>query len=152
MNPEERQKLVDVALAHAAAEAAGDIETTIGTLDDDPIYELQPMGRVMRGTDKARRYYEYFFPNFKPMAERSELRSQWVTDDGVGQEYTIWVRVPGGELERHDVIGILTFGKNGKLSGERVYASDRILSLMFGPLLDEAEPLTPSESPSHVGL
>jgi hypothetical protein len=29
---------------------------------------------------------------------------------------------------------------DGKLSGERLYASDALLEFMFGPVLDEAEP------------
>ena len=137
----ELQALVDVARAHAQAEQAADIETTLATLDDDPMYELQPMGRIMRGSDRARRYYEHFFLNFMPLAAGSELRNEWVTDEGVGQEYTIWLRLPDGSRERHDVIGILLFGGNGKLAGERVYASDRLLQLMFGPLLEEVEPV-----------
>jgi len=136
----ELQALVDVARAHAQAEQAADIEATLGTLDDDPVYELQPMGRVLRGAVRARRYYEHFFANFMPLAAGFELRNEWVTDEGLGQEYTIWLRLPDGGRERHDVIGILLFG-GGKLAGERVYASDRLLQLMFGPLLEEVEPI-----------
>ena len=99
------------------------------------------MGRVLRGSDRARRYYEYFFLNFMPLAAGFELRNEWVTDEGVGQEYTIWLRLPDGSRERHDVIGILLFGGHGKLAGERVYASDRLLQLMFGPMLEEVEPI-----------
>jgi hypothetical protein len=42
---------------------------------------------------------------------------------------------------RHDIIGILTFGANGKLSGERIYASDELLAIMFGPLLGKTTPI-----------
>lgn len=141
MTSAELQSLVDVARAHAQAEQAADIEATLETLGDAPVYELQPMGRVMRGSDRARRYYEHFFVNFMPLAAGFVLRNEWVTDEGLGQEYTIWLRLPDGSRERHDVIGILLFGANGKLAGERVYASDRLLQLMFGPLLDEVEPI-----------
>ena len=135
------QALVDVARTHAFAEAAAYLETTLATLDDDPVYELQPIGRVLRGADRARRYYDYFFAHFMPLTAGFELRNEWVTDEGVGQEYTIWLRLPDGSRERHDVIGILLFGRQGKLAGERLYASDRLLGLMFGPLLQELEPL-----------
>ena len=69
-----------------------------------------------------------------------ELRGEWVTPEGVGQEYRIAVRTPEGGVEQHHVIGILTFGENA-LSGERVYASERLLRLMFGPVYDRTEPL-----------
>ena len=42
---------------------------------------------------------------------------------------------------RHHIIGILLFGEDGKLAGERIYASDELLRFFFGPLLDQAVPV-----------
>jgi hypothetical protein len=112
----------------------------MATLEDDCVYELQPVGRRLLGRDRARRYYEWFFPNFRPRVVDYALRAEWANENGVAQEYTIWVRGDAGEIERHEVIGILTFGTTA-LSGERVYGDERILRLMFGPLFDEAEPI-----------
>jgi hypothetical protein len=127
--------LVAIARAHAAAETRADLAATLATLEDEPVYELQPVGRVLVGMDRARRYYEQFFRDFLPVVTRYELRGEWANAEGLLQEYTIWT----GE-ERHDVIGILTFGAT-RLSGERLYAGERILRLMFGPLFDETQPL-----------
>jgi hypothetical protein len=139
MTGDDRAPLVEVAHAHAAAEAAGDLEATMATLDDDPVYELQPMGRVLRGRDAARQYYEHFFAECQPRITGYELRSEWVNDEGVLQEYVI--DIPGlGADPRYAIIGILTFGSAGKLSGERIYASDELLHFMFGPLLASAGP------------
>ena len=166
-----REEWVALALAHARSETGNDIEATLATLDPDPVYELQPVGRVMRGMPAARRYYEHFFAVFRPLVRAFELRSEWVTDAGVGQEYVITLATPdagfyrdersnrvatsgsnavasaqraagerSGSFERHHVIGILTFGKEA-LSGERVYASERLLRIMFGPAYDLTEPL-----------
>ncbi|HVM68025.1 MAG TPA: hypothetical protein VMU14_24320 [Acidimicrobiales bacterium] len=130
--------LVAVAHAHAQAEADGDLATTLATLEDDPVYELQPIGRVLRGIDLAKRYYEHFFTTFQPLIADYAMRAEWLNDDGLLQEYTIWTTTgDGGAVERHDLIGILTFGTT-KLSGERLYASERLLRLMVGPVLDEA--------------
>jgi len=136
----EREALVAVAHAHAAAEEAGDLDATMATLDDDPVYELQPMGVVIRGRDQAQRYYEHFFAVVMPMMIGYRLRSEWVTDEGVGQEYELMIGGADGP-RRHAIIGILTFGRDGRLSGERLYASDELLQLFFGPLLDHAVPL-----------
>jgi ketosteroid isomerase-like protein len=135
-----RQQLIDIAHAHAAAERRGDRAATLATLEDDVLYELQPVRRVLRGIDAARRYYDYFFAEFRPLAIGSHLRGEWVTDEGVGQEYTITVRQPGGPVEQHAVVAILTFGTTA-LSGERLYASERLLRLMFGPVYESAAPL-----------
>jgi SnoaL-like domain len=138
---EDLDAMVAVALAHAAAEAAGDLDETMATLDDDPVYELLPRGVVLRGRDAARRYYEHFFANVMPHVAGFDLRSEWVTDEGVLQEYTLYVDGLGAPGTGHSIIGILTFGTNGKLSGERLYASDALLEFMFGPVLDDAVPL-----------
>ena len=66
--------------------------------------------------------------------------SEWVNAEGLGQEYVIALRTPDLGVERHHVIGILTFGAEA-LSGERVYAGERLLRLMFGPAFDLSEPL-----------
>ncbi len=135
-----REELMAIALAHAESESGNDIEATLSTLEPAPVYELQPVGRVLRGMPAARRYYEHFFASFRPLVRGFELRSEWVSDAGVGQEYVIRLRTPERGDEQHHVIGILTFGREA-LSGERVYASERLLRLMFGPAYELSEPL-----------
>ncbi len=135
-----REEMIELAHAHAAAEGSGDLETTLATLEADPVYELQPEGRVLRGIDAVRRYYEHFFTNFQPLVEGYDLRSEWITEEGVGQEYIIHVRLPDGRREDHAIIGILLFGKT-RLAGERLWAGERLLRLMMGPVYDSATPM-----------
>jgi len=138
-NQPDDQRLA-VAHAHSAAEGSGDLATTLATLNEDPVYEFQPVGRMFRGKDTARRYYEHFFANFSPLTESFEIRGEWTTPEGLGQEYTMWLRLPDGTRERHEIIGVLLFGTTG-LAVERVYASERLLRLMLGPIYDETTPL-----------
>jgi len=139
--PSTTEELLAIATAHATAEALDDPAPVLATLHDDCVYELQPMGVVLEGIDLARRYYDHFFGSFRPLVAGYAMRGEWHDDRGLGQEYTIWTRTrPDGSLERHEVIGILTFGAE-RLSGERVYGSDRLLQLMFGPVLDAARPI-----------
>jgi hypothetical protein len=135
-----REAMIAVAHAHAAAEADLDIEKTMATLDDDPVYELQPIGLFLRGRDTARQYYEHFFSECQPRFKGYRLRSEWVTDEGVGQEYVLQIDDGHGGTMQEPIIGILLFGKDHKLSGERIYASDRLIEMMFGPLMSRAEP------------
>jgi len=139
--PATTEELLAVAVAHATAEALDDPEPVLATLHDDCVYELQPIGLLLEGIELARRYYDHFFTAFRPVVAGYEMRGEWHDDHGLGQEYTIWTRTgPDGSLERHEVIGILTFGTE-RLSGERVYGSDRLMRLMFGPVLDAARPI-----------
>ena len=134
-----REELIAIAHRHAAAEATGDLAGTLSTLDADPVYEFEPAGLLLRGLPAVKVYYEHFFATFQPQIAGYELRGEWLNDEGLGQEYAITLRT-GGAIETHHVIGILTFGSDA-LSGERVYASERLLRLMFGPAYDLCEPL-----------
>jgi hypothetical protein len=126
--------LVEVARAHAHAEAMGDLDGTLATLDPEPVYELLPMGVTLGGHEFVRTYYERFFTECMPRFVGYELRNEWVMDDGLGQEYRVEMTTPDG-AQVHDILGILTFGDHGLLSGERLYASDEMLRFLFGPLL-----------------
>jgi hypothetical protein len=130
-----------VAHAHAAAEGSGDLAGTLGTLVDNPRFELLPIGVVLEGRDLIRDYYEHFFANFQQRVAGFTLRSEWITDEGLGQEYQIQVNTPEG-LGRFDVIGILLFGDDDHLAGERIYASNDLFRLMVGPVLDRGIPVT----------
>lgn len=134
----DRETLVAVAKRQARAEAEGDLATTLATLEDAPVYELATLGISFRGEQAARTYYEHFFGTFQPWIAGYELVNQWVTDEGVGEEYWLDVAPPGRARERHRIIGILVFGK-AKLAGERLYASERLLRLMLGPAYTLAE-------------
>ena len=135
-----REELVAIAHRHAAAEAEGDLAATLATLEPDPVYEFEPAGLLLRGLPAVKVYYEHFFETFQPLIAGYELRGEWLNDEGLGQEYWIDLHVPGGGTQRNAVIGILLFGKQG-LTGERIYASDRMLRTMFGPAFALAEPM-----------
>jgi hypothetical protein len=141
METSEREMNVAVARAHAEAEGAGDMEGTMNTLGADPVYELLPMGRLLKGRDNARAYYEHFFANFARRIAGYTMRSEWVTDEGLGQEYQVFIDEPGGR-RRFDIVGILLFGEDGRLAGERIYASDELFGMMVGPVLERTIPVT----------
>jgi hypothetical protein len=134
----DREALIAVAKRHAQAEAEGDLATTLATLEDAPVYELATVGLCFRGKDAARTYYEHFFGTFQPWIAGFELVNQWVTDEGVGEEYWLDVAAPGQPRERHRIVGILVFGET-KLAGERLYASEKLLRIMLGPAYAIAE-------------
>ena len=135
-----RAEMIDIAHAHSAAEADGNLEATLATLDDDPVYELQPVGLTFSGGAAVRTYYEYFFKSFMPRTLGSSRRGEWVGDDAVTEEYEIELTMPDGKVEHHSIIGILVFGQKG-LAGERVWASERLLRVLFGPAYDIATPI-----------
>lgn len=129
-----------IAERHSRAEAEDDLETTLATLDPEPVYELQPVGRRLVGREKTERYYRWFFENFKPRVVDYTMRIGATNEKGVIHEFDIRVRNDDGTIEQHALAGILLFGDE-KLSGERVWGGERILRMIFGPLYDETEPI-----------
>lgn len=125
---------------HAELEGSkGDLEPLLATLAPDPVYEFHPIRRCLRGDDRVRRFYTYFFDQFLQLRDSYSLVAEWVSESSVAQEYEISLRVDGA-VERFRVLGVL-YARGDKLGGERVYASDRFIRLLTGPLFDELEPI-----------
>lgn len=134
------EQLTDVAYRHSAAEAAGDLEGTMATLEGEPVYELYPCALQLRGMDRTRRYYEHFFAAVARRTLGYELRTEWVGPAGLAQEYDIDMRLDSGDTGTFRVMSILKFGDRA-LSGERLYADETFFRILFGPLWEELEPL-----------
>ncbi len=131
-------RLLDLARRHAAAEAAGDLEATLATLEPEPVYTFFPAQVGFAGMAPTRRYYEHFFAHVMPRIQGYTLLGEWENDRGLAQEYTVVVRQDDGRAREHRILGILTFGAHA-LSGERLYASDELFRFLIGPLWNELE-------------
>ena len=141
MDAERIERVVAIGTEHAFVETERDLERTMATLEDDPVYEFQPVGGVLRGRTQVRRYYEHLMNEFLPRVESAELVAEWPSEHSLAQEYEAVVRVDGS-LETHRLLGILLIGAE-RLQGERIWGSERALRLMLGPLFDELELLAP---------
>lgn len=132
-------QVLAIGMNHAEVETAGELDDTMATLVAEPVYEFFPVGLRMRGADRVRRYYQHLMDHFLPNVEDAALVDQWCNEHSLNQEYDIEVRVDD-QLERHRVVGVLLV-VGDRLSGERIYGSERVLRLMLGDLYDELEPL-----------
>ena len=132
-------QLIAAAHEHAKTEGEGDLEGVMATMEDEPVYEYYPIGLRFRGMANTRRYYEHFVADFRPRILDHVLHSESVGPDGVVQEYTINLTLPGeSEPSSHRIMAILTFGEYG-ITGERMYADEALFRAMLGPLWDEME-------------
>ena len=109
----------------------------MATLNDNPLYEYPTLGKRFSGRNNAKRFYEYFFKNFSPNVVEVRLIREWANDTSVAQEYDITLSFSGVK-ETHRVLGVL-FVEGDKLGGETVYASEKAIRRMLGPIFDELE-------------
>ena len=134
--------LIVAAYNHAVAEAAGDIDAIMATMEGEPVYDFYPIARRFSGWERTRRYYDHFVAHVMQRITGYELHHEWVGEGGVIQEYSVMVapETGGGDPVCHRVLGILTFGED-RLSGERLYADEAFFRMLLGPIWDELEPI-----------
>mgnify|MGYP001066403006 CR=1 FL=1 len=135
----ELAELREVARIHSVAELGGNLAGTLATLEDDPIYELFPVGLKLTGMDRVRRYYAYFMENALPHFVDATVHYESTDRPGHQKESTVWWRDRDGTVRVTQLMTILVYGEN-KLRGERLYADEPFLRFLFGPLWDEMEP------------
>lgn len=142
---ERLRRVAEIGHRHATAEGSGTLEELMATLAPDPVYEFHPLGKGMRGTEIVRRFYTQFFERYALINDGYRLIAEWVSQDGVAQEYDIWLRVDGAR-EHHRVVGILTPNEDGTLlTGERVFADDLYVRRLVGDeIFEELTPLQPT--------
>ena len=136
-----RDRMLELGRHHAEVETRGDIDATMATLIDEPVYEFYPAGLRLTGSAGVRRYYEHLCREFIGHVEAT-LIDEWLSEGALAQEYDVALD-RDGVREVHRVIGVLVHAEGtDKMLGERIYASDRCLRLMVGDaLFDELEPI-----------
>ena len=130
----------EVGTLHATLEAGGDLEGTMKTLVDVPVYEFWPMGKRMVGADAVLRYYTHLIEDFIPRQIGYTMIEETHSETALSQEYIIELNGPEGP-ESHRVLGVLCAAKDspGLLGGERIWGSEELLRQMIGPIWDELE-------------
>lgn len=136
-----RDRMLELGRRHAEVETRGDIDATMETLVEEPVYEFFPVRGRLVGADGVRRYYEHLCGSFIPRVD-ARLVDEWVSEGALAQEYDIVWNGDGGR-EVHRVIGVLVWAEGTqKMQGERIHASERCLRLMLGDALyDALEPM-----------
>ena len=127
------ERMHELGTKHAKLAADCDLDGTMATVVETPVYECHPAGVRLEGREQVRRYYEHLLTHFVPSTRGVTLIEEWVSASSIAQEYEITVEVEGA-LEAHRVIGIL-FAEGELLGGERIYSSEHCARLMLGEAL-----------------
>lgn len=126
------------ALRHIYVEARDDLEATLDTLVDPPVYELYPIGLHLSGRDQARRYYEHFFNEARRHIVDYVVHGYCYGETSMTVEVTVSWRYDDGAVRAFRNLTVLPYAQCG-ITGERMYAEDEFFRVLFGPILDELE-------------
>jgi len=133
-------RLAELAFAHARAEERGDIEATLATFERDVCFELYPCGLRLSGSERIRRYYEYFFAVASKRIVAHTMHAHAAGDTTLTMEFTVTVAYADGSRRDFRTLTVFPYGET-TLRGERLYADPEFFRVLFGPLLAEMEPL-----------
>lgn len=115
---------------HANFEQSQDIEGTLSTLVENPIYEIYPARLKLEGKENIATFYKEHFHSFFPLISSFQLLNEFWTSESACMEYDLMLKAPH-DKQTHRIMVVLT-AKNGLLLGERFYISENLAQIMSG--------------------
>jgi carboxymethylenebutenolidase len=156
------QTMIDLFQKHVNAELAGDLDTTMATMSDDPYLNNVPTMAGGFGRDGVRAFYRdhlvgKFFPPDVKMASVSRTvgESQLVEELAISFTHTTaidWLLpsvAPTGKPVEMAVAVVVGF-KDGKISHEHIYWDQASVLVQVGLLDPKGLPVTGAESARRV--
>jgi hypothetical protein len=133
-------KRAEIARRHAGAELVQDLETTLATMEGEPVYRLYPIGLEMRGRQNAERFYRQWFPRLLPRIVGTSNVLEVVTETGLYTEKHLGYRSEGGKTNWYHCATLIVAGDSGVVA-EHIHGEEEFHRLLFGELFDELVPI-----------
>ena len=162
MLSEKQQRMVALFEKHVGAELAGDLDTTMATMSDDPHLNHVPTMAGGVGQDGVRAFYrDHLVGKFFPPDVKMESVSRTVGEDRVVEELFIsfthttvidWLLpgvAPTGKAVEMAVAVIVGF-KGDKISHEHIYWDQAGVLVQIGLLNPAGLPVTGADSARKV--
>ncbi len=120
---------------HMEMETNTDVEGTLETLVDHPVYEFYPLRLKLTGKENIRQFYQEHFDTFFPKILSNEQINAWWGPHTACLEYDLYFKPPLDPKRAYRVVIVLT-EKEGLLHGERFFAEEELIRLMTGKLFN----------------
>src|SRR5262245_60206723 len=120
-------RMVALAMEHEVFEIASDLDGSMSTLVDDPLYELSPQAIRISGREAVRRFYELTMPIVLQFDyRRKEVDTREITcaafsDNQIASEVNSEFELPDGTTKRVHLMCIGEF-RGDLMFGERIYS------------------------------
>ena len=135
------QRLLQFARDYADFVSRGDLDGVLSILEPEPVFDLYPIARRFSGKNKIRRYFQHFFKEVQPRISAFTPCSELIGEGKIAHEYDITMMIPSAEApSSHRVFAMIIFGSD-RVNGERIYADEKMLRLLIGPLWNSLEPI-----------
>ncbi|MEU6705691.1 hypothetical protein [Streptomyces wuyuanensis] len=128
-------KMRELMKAHSTCETNTDLQGTMNTLVENPVYEFHPARLRLEGREKVERFYREHFDSFFPLISSHEPVSECWDSHSACLEYDLRLRAPH-DSQVYRIMVVLT--REGQLlAGERFYVCEELARLMAGASFDE---------------
>jgi ketosteroid isomerase-like protein len=117
------ERMAELLERHARYEYASDIEATMATVSEEPVWEFHPLGLRAEGRDAVRAAYEYQFQRIFPNIIETSRRLQTSGGRGVVREINMRIRLQDGAEANGFCIIAMEFQPDGLITSERSYGS-----------------------------
>jgi hypothetical protein len=129
-------RMAELLEQHARFEYAGDLEATMATVSERPLWEFHPLGLRAEGRDAVRVAYEYQFERIFPNIIETSRRLQSSGERGIVREIEMRIRLQDGSEAEGFCIIAMEFEPNGLITSERSYGSGAIADLFVSCFTD----------------
>ena len=120
---------------HIDMETNVDVEGTLATLVDHPVYEFYPLRLKLVGKENIRRFYREHFNTFFPKLQSNEQINAWYGTHTACLEYVLYFKPPLDPKRAYRIAIVLT-EKDSLLLGERFFAEEELVRLMTGNMFN----------------
>ena len=131
-----KDEMLEIVRLHAAFEYASDLDATMATVSEHPLWEFHPLGIRVEGREAVSRAYELQFVHNLPFIEGSTQRTVFFGEAGLAKEAEYKIRLPSGVRTLGHALIAFTF-EEGLVSSERAYLSGGFVKLLEATFADE---------------
>jgi hypothetical protein len=124
-----KDEMLEIVRSHAAFEYASDLDATMSTVSERPLWEFHPLGIRVEGRDAVARAYELQFVHNLPFVESSTQRTVFFGEASFAREAEYKIRLPSGVRTVGHALIAFTF-EEGLVSSERAYVSGGFVKLL----------------------
>ncbi|WP_035791502.1 hypothetical protein [Kitasatospora mediocidica] len=132
MSVEEMRELVR---AHALCETRMDVQATLDTLVEYPVYEFHPARLRIEGREKVERFYREHFDTFFPLIDSHEAVGECWDENSACLEYDLRLKAPYASQVYRITVVLTREGR--RLTGERFHVAEDLARLMAGASYDD---------------
>ncbi|MCC3312356.1 nuclear transport factor 2 family protein [Nocardia africana] len=124
-----REQMEELLALHEKAEFELDLDATLETLVDNPVYELPALGWHIEGKDAVRETYERLLRGGDERNMWADKRVHAISENSLSREAYVYIDTADGKRVTGQYFVVMEF-EGDKIAGERMYMDTTFAQVM----------------------